>query len=1236
MRKFYQFLLAISIVGSISFTASAQQRYWSQPREKSSVVSTAKGVARLSFPREFKLFGLDIAPLRQQLLAITGNQTGRHSAMISLPNADGGFEDFEVVEASNFEPALQAQFPQIRAFSGQGITDKSATLKLSISPQGIQTMVFRSEKETEFIEAYSADRTVYAVFKSAREKGKLPWACTTQDQQIAADLNAQISTLRPNSSAGELKVMRLAQSCNGEYANYFGATSAADVALVMAAFNATLTRCNGCYEKDLALHLNLIPQTTTVIFYNPATDPYSNNLNSWNLQLQQTLTANIGNDGYDIGHMFGASGGGGNAGCIGCVCVNPATNNSVAKGGGITSPADAIPEGDNFDIDYVVHEVGHQLGANHTFSHSNEGSGVNKEVASGITIMGYAGITNQDVAPHSIDIYHQASIQQIQNNLATKTCPVTTNITAVNATPVIAPVGNYTIPISTPFALTGSATDANAGDVLTYCWEQNDNTTTSGPNSVASPTKLTGPNYLSFSPTTSPTRIFPRLSTILNGGLVTGPLPGGDAIANIEALSSVSRTLNFRLTVRDNSPYSSAAPVKVGQTAFTDMVVTVTNTSGPFAVTVPNTTGISWPGGSSQTVTWDVANTTTAPVSCANVNILLSTDGGQTFPTVLVANTPNDGSQAITVPNINATTCRIKVESVGNIFFDINNANFAIVVVTPSFDFNSPAATNVTCAGPASASASLDVLSFNGYTTPVNLTASGNPAGTTVSFSPNPVVPGNTTTVTLNGTNTLSNGSYTITVTGTSGTNTATRNLTFTVQTGAAPSIGTQPQPQAVCVGSTATFSVTATGAQSYQWQLSTDGGANFSNIASATSASYTTAAVTTAMNNYQYRVIVIGQCNTTTSSAATLTIRTAPSITTQPVSQTLCLGSPVSFTVAATGTSLTYLWQVSTDGGTNYTTATGTNNGTTYTIASITTGMNNNRYRVVVSGTCSPSATSTAAVLTVISPVAINDQPDDVTICETGNVSFTVGATSTQTITYQWQVSTDGGTNYTNVAGAPNAATLNVNAVTAAMNNNRYRVLLSSPTCTTPTVSAAARLTVNARPTVTLSAAPYTSLLPGQTTTISADIQPSAAGFNISWFLNGTQVPGASTATYTTGVEGIGDYKVTILNPTTGCNNESQVLSITATPSTSLFVFPSPNDGQFKISYYNSAGTATQQTVRIFDANGKLVYSAKMAVNGQYTIHPINIRGSARGVYVVVIGDANGKRLAKEKVLIH
>ncbi len=673
-------IIAVAIAVS-TLTVTAQQNVWSANTDNRASITTHKAVARQSFPTEFKLFNLNIDPLRQQLFSIVDTNNRQQSTVISVPNAAGNLEEFEVFEASNFDPELQARFPEIRAFSGKGVTDKYATLKLSISPQGIQSTVFRTNTVNEFIEPYSQDATVYAVFGTQRARGELPWECSTEDKAMLSDVKSQLPETagQPDSNAGQLKTMRLAQSVNAEYSNFFGATSSAQVALVLAGINGTLTRTNGVYERDLAIHLNLIANTTAVIYYDAATDPYTT-LGNWNNQLQATLTANIGEANYDIGHMFGASGGGGNAGCIGCVCVDG------QKGRGITSPADSIPMGDNFDIDYVAHEIGHQMGANHTFSFQSEGTGQNKEVGSGITVMGYAGITGQDVAPHSIDTFHETSIDQIQVNMAGKTCPITTVMTA-NTPPVVSPVSNYTIPISTPFALTGSATDPQ-GDALTYQWEQNDNSTTTGAASVASPTKATGPNWLTFNPTSTGTRTFPILSTILAGQFVTGPLPGGDAGANIEALSSVSRTLNFRLTVRDNRPYVPSSTI--GQTQFTDMTVTVSNAAGPFKVTSPNT-NINVLGGGSHNVTWDVAGTTGAPVSAANVKISLSTDGGQTFPTVLAASTANDGSESVAFPSIpNTSTARVKIEAIGNIFFDISDTNFtvtgALLAKTADFD----------------------------------------------------------------------------------------------------------------------------------------------------------------------------------------------------------------------------------------------------------------------------------------------------------------------------------------------------------------------------------------------------------------------------------------------------------------------------------------------------------------------------------------------------------------------
>src|SRR6186713_2673660 len=347
MRKLLPVTLVLLSFSTLAF--SQADRFWSANNGDRNNIPTDKAVARLTYPNEFKLFNLNLEPLRQELLSVVDRSSKRLS-VITLPNTNGELEQFEVYEASNFEPDLQAKFPEIRAYSGKGITDRFATVKLSISPQGIQTMVFRTDKENEFIEPYSNDHRVYSVYRSHRDKGKFAWICTTEEQQLSSDINSAISGRleAKGTSTGQLKTMRLAQSCNAEYSNWFGASSSAQVGLVLAAFNATLTRCNGVYEKDLALHLNLIANTTTVIYYSPSSDPYSTNMSSWNNQLQTTLTNNIGEANHDIGHMFGASGGGGNAGCIGCVCVDG------QKGRGITSPADGIPQGDNFDIDYVA------------------------------------------------------------------------------------------------------------------------------------------------------------------------------------------------------------------------------------------------------------------------------------------------------------------------------------------------------------------------------------------------------------------------------------------------------------------------------------------------------------------------------------------------------------------------------------------------------------------------------------------------------------------------------------------------------------------------------------------------------------------------------------------------------------------------------------------------------------------------------------------------------------------
>jgi subtilisin-like proprotein convertase family protein len=843
MKKTSLLTLITLILTTIGYSQS--NRFWISHNPNDRIINKDKAVERLSFPKDFKLFDLNITPLRQELFSIVGNGATSRSTVISLPNADGGIEEFEVYEASNFEPDLQAQFSEIRAYSGKGITDRYATLKLSISPQGIQTMVFRADKESEFIEAYSQDHTTYAVFKSQRQKGGLAWTCSTEEQKLVQDLNHRIST-NPTvlSNAGQLKTMRLAQSCNAEYSNFFGANSAAQVGLVLAAFNATLTRCNGIYENDLALHLNLVAGSTNVIYYNPATDPYTT-MGNWNTQLQQALNTTltgpgtslaVNNAAYDIGHMFGASGGGGNAGCIGCVCVNGvAAGTGTTKGRGITSPSDGVPQGDTFDIDYVAHEIGHQLGGNHTFSNNNEGAGVNKEVGSGITIMGYAGITAQDAANHSIDIFHQTTIEQIQNNLATRLCPITTSLTGTNATPVVAPFQNFTIPRSTPFVLTGSATDANVNDALTYCWEQNDDGGSStGANSVASITKTIGPNFLSFLPTASPTRYFPTLSSVIDNSATTETITG-DAGVLIEALSSVSRTLNFRLTVRDNSPYSSTAPIKVGQTAFTDMTVTVNAAAGPFVVNTPNTS-VSWAVGTNQTVTWDVAGTTGNGVNSPFVDVYLSTDGGLTYPIQLANKVPNNGSTVVTVPNNVGNSNRIMVKGFQHIFFDISNANFTITAAPSTFAVTQSSEQSRLVCTVQSTTYTFDYVSLAGFTGTTTFSATGNPAGTNVTFSPASLSSSSGTVVmTINNLLTAPAGVYNINVNATSGS--VVKTVPFHLYLGLPDVTLSTPANNAVAQNTSLalTWSVNPS-ASSYNVQVATD--ASFNTIISSANVS--------------------------------------------------------------------------------------------------------------------------------------------------------------------------------------------------------------------------------------------------------------------------------------------------------------------------------------------------------------------------------------------------------------
>ena len=723
-----KFLLIAILAASSFMQAQEKGTFWKPTQNSNKMVLERK----LELP-ENQLLDLDVNAASNLLRNAPSRFSNRNSSVIlSLPNADGTMERFRIYENSNMDPALAARYPEIKSYVGIGIENPTASAYISTSPLGFKSMVLNPGKPAVFVEPFSQDLQTYTVYTKADKKTAFTkFECSVLDR-VTPSLDG--ANLRPNADDGSLRTFRLAMSVTGEYTAYFGGTKA----LALAAINNTMTRVNGVFEKDFNARMVLISNTDSVIYTSASSDPYSaaSSMSNWNQQLQTTLTNTIGNANYDVGHLFGASGGGGNAGCIGCVCVNPTSTVPLGKGSGYTSPSNGVPSGDAFDIDYVAHELGHQFGANHTFSHSNEGTGANMEPGSGSTIMGYAGITSQDVQMNSDPYFHAISIQQVTNNIKAKTCPTVT--TTGNSIPTANAGLDYTIPKSTPFMLTGSGTDAN-GDALTYIWEQFDNASSSqtGASSAASATKTSGPTFRSYSPSTSPTRYFPNMTRVLAGATTTS---GSEIV--VEALPSVARTLNFRFTVRDNRAGGSANNSD-------DMKITVNATAGPFTVTAPNT-AVSYVGGSSQTITWNVAGTTANGVNCANVDILISTNGGSSWSTLL-ASTPNDGSQAVTIPNTPGTQNRIMIKGTNHIFFDVSNSNFTITTGTTS-DTTAPSTPTLSASGTTqtttnlSWTASTDNVGVTGYdvyrgttllttVTGTTYTATGLTAATAYSFT---------------------------------------------------------------------------------------------------------------------------------------------------------------------------------------------------------------------------------------------------------------------------------------------------------------------------------------------------------------------------------------------------------------------------------------------------------------------------------------------------------------------
>lgn len=657
MHRLSKYFLVVTTL-LLSVTASAQSSrsndgLWQDVAE--TAIPAAAGAVRELFPSAYRALAFDLdgfqSVARSAPLEFTSGAAER-APVISLPMPDGSFQRFALQESPILTPELAAKLPDVRTYRAKGLDDRAATARLDVTPEGFHAFIL-SPNGNALIDPYRKNdlRHYISYWRRDYERpaGRTPFVCQLAGEgaDVTALDHASLAVTRrepvPLATSGPtLRTYRLALAATGEYTQYHGGT----VPLAQAAMVTTMNRVNGVYEQEVGVRMTMI-DNTAIVFTNPLTDPYTNSSSDLTAN-QTTIDTLIGSANYDIGHLVGTGGGGVASLRVPC---------GSSKARGLTGSSN--PVSDAFDIDYVAHEMGHQFGGNHTFNGTtsncgggNRSSAAAYEPGSGTTIMAYAGICGaEDLQPHSDPYFHTKSFDEIVAFITGTGNACAAATSTGNSAPNVTGFTTFTIPKSTPFSITGGAVDPD-GDTVTYDWEQFNLGSASPPNTDNG----TRPIFRSFNPTTSPTRTFPKLSDLLGNTTTIG-----------ESLPTFTRTLTFRLTARDGR----------GGVSTTSSSVSVTSTAGPFTVTSPNT-AVTLASGPGNVVTWSVANTNVAPVSCSNVMILLSTNGGVTFPTTLLASTPNNGSASVTLPDLATSSARVRVECTTAPFFDLSNADFTI------------------------------------------------------------------------------------------------------------------------------------------------------------------------------------------------------------------------------------------------------------------------------------------------------------------------------------------------------------------------------------------------------------------------------------------------------------------------------------------------------------------------------------------------------------------------------
>jgi hypothetical protein len=1168
-------------------------------------------------------WSFDLAQMTS-LLQTAGNNPS-NAIVLELPYPDGSFHSYKVWESSIMESGLAAKFPQIKTYSGFDMANPGATLKLDINPINFHAMVFDGSRTFMINPRNRNNATIYASFFKKD-------LIRTYQQQMHCEIGQTASGLVPNGSPITIgsglpalnttaqrtngtvhKKYRLALACTYEYACAVTGSTTPTQAPVLAAMVTSVNRVNGVYENEFGVTLTLV-NNTNLLIYLTSTDPYTNNNGSTMLgQNQTTVTTTIGSANYDIGHVFSTGGGG--IASLGCVCGS-------VKAQGVTGSPN--PVGDAYDIDYVAHEMGHQFGCNHTFNSNNGSCSGNRnnatayEPLSGTTIMAYAGICSpDDIQQHSDPYFHAASLVEASKFITTGSGTCYTTATPTNPTPSTVPsiLATYNIPFKTPFELTAPIATDPDHQAMTYCWEA----WNLGNFGTAWTTAYTaGPNFRSFNPDTSRTRVFPMPSRVVRNTASPNYLG--------EKLPEVARKITAKLTVRDINN-------GIGCFNFTDDSVNINaiNTTNAFTVLTPATTATTWMGGTNQTVTWNVVGTTAAPINCNFVNIYLSVDSGYTFPYVLASHVANSGTAIFSVPNINTTNkARVKVKGDSNIFFNLNPSVFTIqkntsltapnlIAEGDSLTICSGKTTTLHYAGPTG----YTVNWFNGntadsvifvpattgfYTVSANNgvnfyidtiyitvnpspSATVSPTGTTLFCAPSTLL----LTATTNATGAsylwyINNNPIT---TATASTYTATSAGNYTVKiTSANGCVSTSPA--SVLLSGTLTASITATGSTSIcaggSVLLSANTGNNYTYqwyqngvaINGATASTY----VATTSGNYSV-AIVVGTCNAASNIIA-VTVNTASNApivnVTASGSTTICTGASLVLTTN-TGINYSYQWQLN---GVAIT-------GATQNAYTVTSG---GSYTVLVSnGGC--NTTSSAVIVTQladISPIAKITPASSTDFCA-GNTVALLANTGTNYF-YEWYY------NNNLIAGA-------TGSIYNASLPGAYKVKITNNVCTG--TSLITTLTQHPLPVPTIG---YASGL----------LSITNPGFNsYQWYLNGQMLSGAYGISYYPVQNGVYTMQVTDQWNCTGVSNGILIENFTGVASTTLnnqiMISPNPAHEQIQIIGLDKS------RVKIYNALGQEVIN----VLNQNTI---SIAALSNGIYMVHIFDEHNNLVQAQKLV--